>query len=256
MDLGLKGRVALVTGSSRGIGRSIALALGEEGCKLVLCARGDEALRKTAGEIREKGAEVVAVAADVTTKEGAEKTVRQAMESFQGIHVLVNNVGGSQWKSFVEHTDEDWQEVIDMNLFASIRMTRLVVPLMEKQGSGSIILISSIWGRELGGPSSYNATKAAAIGLSKNLARELAPKGIRVNTVAPGSILFPGGGWDRRQKADPGRMAAFIEQEMPLGRFGKPEEVADMVVFLASERASLVTGACINVDGCQSRSLI
>lgn len=111
-------------------------------------------------------------------------------------------------------------------------------------------------GPELGGPSSYNATKAAEIGLAKNLAKELAPKGIRVNTVAPGSILFPGGGWDQRQKADPKGMAAFVEQNMPIGRFGRPEEVANVVVFLSSERASLVSGACINVDGCQAHSLI
>ncbi len=256
MDLGLKAKVAIVTGSSRGIGRSIALGLADEGCNLVICARGERELQETAEEIRNKGVEVVSVVADVTSKGGAENIVDRATAVFRGINVLVNNVGGSQWKSFVEHSDEDWQAVIDLNLFASIRMTRRVIPVMAEQGGGSIILISSIWGRELGGPSSYNATKAAAIGLSKNLARELAPKAIRVNTVAPGSILFPGGGWDKRQKADPKGMAAFVKQEMPFGRFGKPEEIADMVVFLASERASLITGTCINVDGCQSRSLI
>lgn len=256
MDLGLKDKVAVVTGSSRGIGRSIALGLADEGCKLVICARGEETLQETAQDIREKGVDVVAVVADVTKIEGAEKVVEQAIESFQGIDVLVNNVGGSLWKPFVENTDEDWQAIIDLNLLAAVRVTRRVVPLMERRGSGSIILIASIWGRELGGPSSYNATKAAAIGLSKNLAKELASKGIRVNTVAPGSILFPGGGWDQRQKADPEGIATFVKQEMPLGRFGKPEEVADLVVFLASERASLITGTCINVDGCQSRSLI
>ena len=256
MDLGLRDKVAIVTGSSRGIGRSIALGLADEGCKLVICARGEESLQETAQDIREKGVDVVAVAADVTKMEGAERVVDQAIESFQGIDVLVNNVGGSLWKSFVENTDEDWQAIIDLNLLAAVRVTRRVVPLMERRGSGSIILIASIWGRELGGPSSYNATKAAAIGLSKNLAKELASKGIRVNTVAPGSILFPGAGWDQRQKADPEGIATFVKQEMPLGRFGKPEEVADLVVFLASERASLITGTCINVDGCQSRSLI
>jgi 3-oxoacyl-[acyl-carrier protein] reductase len=256
MDLELKGKVAIVTGSSRGIGRSIAMGLANEGCKLVMCARGKEALEKTAREIRAAGVEVVAVTADVTKKDDAERVVDRAMESFHRIDVLVNNVGGSQWKSFVDHTDEDWMAIIDLNLLAAVRMTRRVVPVMEEQGSGSIVLISSIWGRERGGPSSYNATKAAAIGLSKNLANELAPKGIRVNTVAPGSTLFPGGGWDQRQKADPEGMAAFIKQEMPLGRFGRAEEVANLVVFLASERASLITGACINADGCQSRSLI
>jgi 3-oxoacyl-[acyl-carrier protein] reductase len=256
MDLGLRDKVAIVTGSSRGIGRSIAMGLADEGCKLVICARGEGTLQETAKDIRGKGVDVVAVAADVTKIEGAERVVDQAVASFQGIDILVNNVGGSQWKSFVEHTDEDWQAIIDLNLLAAIRVTRWVVPLMERHGGGSIILIASIWGRELGGPSSYNATKAAAIGLAKNLAKELAAKGIRVNTVAPGSILFPDGGWDRRQKADPDGIATFVKQEMPLGRFGKPEEVADLVVFLASERASLITGTCINVDGCQSRSLI
>jgi 3-oxoacyl-[acyl-carrier protein] reductase len=256
MDLGLKDKVAIVTGSSRGIGRSIALGLADEGCKLVICARGEEKLQETAREIQKKGVDVVPVVADIVKKEGANRVVDHAMSSFDRIDVLVNNVGGSNRKPFVDHTDEDWQAIIDMNLFAAIRMSRLVVPGMAERGSGSIIMISSIWGRELGGPSSYNTTKAALVGLSKNLAKELAPKGVRVNTVAPGSILFPGGGWDRRQKEDPEGMAAFVKQNMPLGRFGKPEEVANLVVFLASERASLMTGTCINVDGCQSFSLI
>jgi 3-oxoacyl-[acyl-carrier protein] reductase len=221
MDLGLKDKVAIVTGSSRGIGRSIALGLADEGCKLVLCARGEEKLEETAKEIREKGVDVLPITADVVKKEGTNKVVDHAMKSFDRIDILVNNVGGSEKKSFVDHTDEDWQAIIDMNLFAAIRMSRLVLPRMEERGGGSIIMISSIWGRELGGPSSYNATKAALIGLSKNLANELAPKGVRVNTVAPGSILFPGGGWDRRQKEDPEGMAAFVKQKTGgSGQFG------------------------------------
>jgi 3-oxoacyl-[acyl-carrier protein] reductase len=256
MDLGLQGKCAIVTGASRGIGLSIALGLAEEGCNLVVCSRGEEALQKAAQGMRDKGVKVAVSAADVTREPGAKQVVEQAMASFGRVDVLVNNVGGSNWKPFVEHSDEDWRNIIDLNFFAAIRMCRRVVPLMEQQGTGSIVMISSIWGRELGGPSSYNATKAAEIGLAKNLAKELAPKGIRVNTVAPGSILFPGGGWDQRQKADPEGMATFVKQNLPLGRFGRPEEIAHVVAFLSSERASLLTGACINVDGCQSYSLI
>lgn len=256
MDLELRGKAAIVTGASRGIGRSIAMGLADEGCNLVICARNDEALQEAAQAMRAKGVDVVTAAVDVTQEVGIKQIVDKTMTAFQHIDVLVNNVGASNWKPFVEHTDEDWQNIIDINLFAAIRMCRRVVPIMEKQGSGSIVMISSIWGRELGGPSSYNTTKAAEIGLAKNLAKELAPKGVRVNTVAPGSILFPGGGWDERQKADPEEMAAFVDQNMPFGRFGRPEEVADVVVFLSSGRASLVSGACLNVDGCQSYSLI
>jgi 3-oxoacyl-[acyl-carrier protein] reductase len=129
---------------------------------------------------------------------------------------------------------------------------------MKKRKSGSIIFIASIFGRESGGRnlSIYNATKSALISLSKVMATELARDGIRVNSVAPGSIRFPGGSWDKRCLADPKGMAAFIENELPLGRFGTVEEIANVVCFLASEKASLVTGACLNVDGGQSRSLI
>lgn len=127
---------------------------------------------------------------------------------------------------------------------------------MQERKRGCVIHIASIYGREWGGPMTYNAAKAAMISLSKEMARELAPYGIRVNSVAPGSILFAGGSWERRQKENPEAIAAFVKNEIPAGRFGTPEEVADVVVFLVSDRANWVSGACINVDGCQSRSLI
>lgn len=261
MDLGLRDKVAMITGGSRGIGRSIALGLADEGCRIVICARGEETLRATADEIGARGVEVLAVPADVTISSGIEGVIDEAITRFGRIDILVNNVGASRLQPFVEASEKDWQDILDVNLLAAVRATRLVVPSMEVQGSGVIIIISSIWGREaggigLGGFVTYHATKAAEIGMAKSLARELAPFNIRVNSVAPGSILFPGGGWDRRQKTDPEGIAGFIRQNLPLGRFGRPEEVANVVVFLCSDRASLVTGACINVDGGQSRSLI
>ncbi len=256
MELGLRGKVVLVTGASRGIGRAIAEAFVEEGCRLCICARGRQALEEAAAALRQRGAEVLAVAADVTQPDQVEHVVQAALERYGRIDVLVNNVGGSTGAGIAETSDVEWQQGLELNLLSSVRMSRAVVPVMQRQGSGAIIMISSIYGRESGGRMVYNAAKAAQISLTKAMARELGSQGIRVNTVAPGSILFPGGGWERRMQADPEGMARFVQQEMPYGRFGRPEEVASVVVFLASERASLVNGACIPVDGGQGRSNI
>ncbi len=256
MDLGLTGKVALVTGASRGIGNRIALGLAEEGAKLCINARNEEGLHLALEEVAAKGGEVEAVAADVTQPEGAEKVVRATARRLGGIDILVNNVGGSVWTPFAEISDDEWQHVFDLSFFSAVRVTRAALPLMEERGRGTVINISSIYGRETGGPLSYNAAKAAMISMTSNLAQEAAARNVRVNTVAPGSILFPGGSWERRQQADPEGIKAFVETNIPSGRFGTPEEVAAVVVFLASERASWVTGACINVDGGQSKSQI
>jgi len=146
--------------------------------------------------------------------------------------------------------------VLYLNLFAAVRTTRLVIPLMRKRGWGRVINITSIYGREAGGAMTYNAVKASMNSWSKSLAKQLAKDGILVNVVAPGSVLFPGGSWERRQKENPVFIENFVRNDMPLGRFGRPEEISAMVTFLASERASLMAGACVNVDGCQSRSNI
>lgn len=256
MELGLHGKVALITGGSRGIGRAIAHAFAQEGCHLALAARSKDALEHTAEELRAQQVQVLTVPADVTIADDCKRLVEQTTQHFGRIDVLVLNAGGAPGGNFLETTDEQWVIAVNLNLMATVRLCRLVVPHMREQGGGSIITISSIYGRESGGRPAYNAVKAAVISLTKALAREFARDHIRVNSIAPGSILFPGSSWDRRQRADPAAIAAFVNDELPLGRFGKPEEIASAVVYLASEQASLITGACLNVDGGQSRSNI
>lgn len=258
MDLGLGEKVAVVTGASRGLGRSIALGLAAEGCRLAVCARGEDALCAAAEEMRKEAADVLAMPLDVTETGAARRLIDAAAERFGQLDVLVCNVGGNRRKSFAATTDEDWDAVLEVNLKAHLRCSRAAIEHMRAAGGGAILFVASIFGREAGGPglSIYNATKSALISASKIMALELASEGIRVNCIAPGSIRFPGGSWDRRVKADPEGMRRFLKANLPIGRFGTAEEIADVAVFLLSERASLVTGACLNVDGGQSRSLI
>jgi 3-oxoacyl-[acyl-carrier protein] reductase len=259
MDLQLTGRVALITGASRGIGEGIARALAREGCRLALCARGGDALEKTARSISsETGAEVFTRSLDITRSGEAEEFVAAAADYFGGIDILVNNAGGNRRKPFEETTDEDWQAILELNVMGHLRATRAAIPHLRQAGGASVVFIASIFGREGGGPglSIYNTTKSAIISAAKILSLELARDNIRVNSVAPGSIRFPGGSWDRRVQEDPEAMEAFVDANIPIGRFGTVEEVADLTAFLASPRASLITGACINADGGQSHSLI
>ncbi|MCY4073879.1 MAG: SDR family oxidoreductase [Acidobacteria bacterium] len=258
MDLQLAGKIALVTGSSRGLGLASARALLDEGCRVAICARGAERLEEAAAALRGADAadDVLAVRADLATAEGVETVVRRTVDAFGGLDILVNNVGRAGGGGIAEASDAEWQAALDETLFPAVRASRLAVPHLRRRGGGVILMIASIWGRESGGRMTYNAVKAAEISLAKAMARELAADNIRVNSIAPGSISFPGGSWHRRQQEDPEGMAAFVREQLPFGRFGRAEEVGAVVAFLASPRASWVSGASVTVDGCQSRSLI
>jgi 3-oxoacyl-[acyl-carrier protein] reductase len=262
MHLDLTNKVAIVTGSSRGLGFASAAALVQEGCRVAICARGEERLGEAAAELRrfvaQKGESdpVLPIAVDVATPKGVEDLVARTVEAFGGLDILVNNVGLAKGATITDTTDAEWHEALDQTLFPAIRASRLAVPHMRRRGGGAIVMIASIWGRESGGRMTYNAVKAAEISLAKSMSQQLARDNIRVNSVAPGSILFPGGSWDRRQQDDPGGIAEFVRRELPFGRFGRPEEVGAVVAFLASPRASWISGASVPVDGCQSRSQI
>jgi 3-oxoacyl-[acyl-carrier protein] reductase len=260
LDLQLTDKIAIVTGSSKGIGLAIAKALVLEGCTVTICARGAATLHESAAELTRLAGDgdgrVLAVTADMASAAGADTVVAETVGRFGGLDILVNNVGVARGAGIVDTTDAEWQEALDQTLFPAVRASRLAVPHMRRRGGGAIVMIASIWGRESGGRMTYNAVKAAEISLAKAMAQQLARENIRVNSVAPGSIRFPGGSWDRRVQEDPDGMAEFVRRELPFGRFGRPEEVGAVVAFLVSPRASWISGASVPVDGCQSRSLI
>jgi len=254
MDLGLSGKTAMITGASRGLGRAMALALAAEGVRLSLCARGADALNSTAAELKGAGHQVIAEAADIGDTAAMERWTVNTVKAHGGIDILVNNAGGARIGTLQQMDDAGWLAAFELNFFSAVRLSRLCAVEMEKRGGGSIINISSVYGREAGGPLSYNSSKAAMISFTKGLARELAKKAIRVNSIAPGSIIYPGGTWEGLFKQNPDFEKDFIAHEFPAGRLGRPEEVAYAVVMLASPRASWITGATIPVDGAQGRS--
>jgi 3-oxoacyl-[acyl-carrier protein] reductase len=258
MNLHLDGKVALVTGSSRGLGLASARALLAEGCRVCICARGEEQLNAAVSELRSlapEAAAALAVAADLTTPAGMDEVFARVFAEFGGLDVLVNNLGLARGAGIMDTSDAEWQEAFDSTLYPAIRASRLAIPSMRARGGGAIVMIASIYGRESGGRMAYNAVKAAEISLAKAMAQELARDNIRVNSVAPGSISIPGGSWWKRQQEDPVGIAEFIRRDLPFGRFGRAEEVGDVVAFLASPRANWISGASVTVDGCQSRSL-
>jgi 3-oxoacyl-[acyl-carrier protein] reductase len=247
MDFGIGGETALVTGATRGIGLAIARALAAEGARVAVAARTEADVRRVADELGG-----IPVAADLTTEAGC----RVAMAAAGDVAVLVNNLGLRAGTSWADTGVPELERAMAGNLYPAVRLSLLALPAMRRSGWGRVVVVSSLYGREAGGAPAYNAAKAAEISFVTSLAREVAADGVTVNAVAPGSVLFEGGSWHRRQLADPDGIADLVRRELPLGRFGSPEEVGSVVAFLCSRAASLVNGACVAVDGGQSRSNI
>lgn len=250
LELNLNDKVILVTGGSRGIGKAIAKAFVAEGATVAIAARSIEGLKQTQKEL-----EVAAIyAADLSNREDREQIFEQLIKDFGKIDILINNVGGSNGSTTMETDLSLFEAAMHLNYFSAVHFSQLAIPHMKKTQHGAIINISSVFGRESGGKPTYNSAKAAMISFTKSLADEVIRDGIRVNGVAPGSILHPTGNWQKRLDENPEKIKQFVESEIPAGRFGTVEEVANVVTFLASEKASWVVGATVNVDGGQSRS--
>ncbi len=266
MDLGLRGKIVLVTGSSKGIGRSIALAFAREGCQVAINGRHTRELEQAASEIRAAGGTVHAIPADVTEAEGARHSVEETVRRFGTIHVLVNNAGGiGRFAPFEELTDDEWLDVFKLNVLSAVRVTRAALPHMQKQKWGRIINISSESGTQ---PDPvmphYNASKSALNSLTKSLSKAYGKDGVLINTVSPAFIRTPLVEEMFTQQSEArGVTVDQVEQlllrefrpNIVLGRAGKPDETAGVVVFLASEQASFITGSNYRVDGGSVASL-
>ena len=256
MDLELKHRNVFVAGSSRGIGKGIAAAFLNEGARVTITGRDPVALAATAAELAEGCLDRLATfAGDLAEPLVMEEAHRQAHARWGTVDVLICNIGSGTAKQGWQLAASDWDPVFRINLWATVRLVEAFLPQMVKSERGSIVMISSIAGLEsLGAPLPYGAAKAALEHYSKDLARRVGRSGIRVNTVAPGNILFPGGTWQRKLEADGAGVAKMLMDEVPLRRMGSPEEIGAVVAFLASDRAAFITGACVVADGGQTRA--
>ena len=252
MNLGLNGKNAVITGGSKGIGRSIALALAAEGANVSICARGEEALFATRDELLETGVQVYAATCDIGDPDTLDSFLQATKDNLGSVDILVHNASALA----LGPGPEDWKASMDVDVMAAVNACNKVIPWMAESGGGSIILVSSISGLECDpAPDyAYTAAKAALIAYAKKLGVMHAPQGIRANAIAPGSVEFEGGVWAYLKEAEP-EMYEMVRSGIPFGRLGSPEEVADVAVFLSSPRANWITAECISIDGGQHRGM-
>jgi len=255
MDLLLNDRVVFVAGSSRGIGKGIASVLLEEGARVVVTGRDAGAVSTAAAELSAgRPDRVLALSGDLTRPEVVREAHASVLARWGKVDCLVCNIGSGRAPNGWQLKADDWEPVFRINLWASIGLVEVFLPGMVEAHRGNIVFVSSIAGLEsLGAPLPYGAAKAALEHYSKDLSRRVGKEGVRVNTVAPGNVLFPGGTWQKKRDADAAAVDSMIQAEVPLGRFGAPEEIGAVVAFLASDRALFITGACLVADGGQTR---
>lgn len=259
MDYGLAGQRVLVTGSSQGIGKAIASLFLSEGCHVTLNGRNANKLALAKLELSEHSAERISTFAGDLTHANTINELASAIKAEGGIHHLICNIGNGKSTADAQFNYQEWLRMFEINFFSAVQCISSLLPLLTESTTHNfqptITLISSICGNEGLGPASYATAKAATNAYVNNMARQLGPKGIRINVVSPGNVLFPGSTWEQKMAEDPQAVTAMLENEVPLQRFATPEDIANTVVFLSSSRASFVTGANWVVDGGQTRSI-
>lgn len=259
MNLEIAGKVVLITGGSHGIGAATALEFAREGCQVVICARDKEKIDQTINEVQSLGVKALGILADVLRPDAAKMVITEIINKFGSIHILINNVGGGgRWggKNILDTEERVWYEVFQKNTMAAIQFTREALPYMIRQQWGRVVTVASIYGKEGGGKPWFNLAKSAEISFMKTMAMdaEIVRKNITFNSVAPGAIMITGTGWEEEKNKNPNEFNATLNEHFPQGRMGTPEEVASVIVFICSKSASYLNGACIPVDGGESKS--